>query len=74
LLVPIPSGTRLIYGYKKMFYSEKVRFDSLQHTEVRSVPTSVSDLLEGEIVFVGRDIYVKEAGSIYRHRASPYLS
>lgn len=74
LLVPIPSGTRLIYGYKKMFYSEKVRFDSLQHTEVRSVPTVVSDLLEGEIVFVGRDIYVKEAGAIYRHRASPYLS
>ena len=74
LFVPIPSGTRLIYGYKKMFYSEKIRFDSLQHTEVRSVPTVVSDLLEGEIVFVGRDIYVKESGAIYRHRAAPYLS
>ena len=74
LFVPIPSGTRLIYAYKGMYFSEKVRFDSLQHTEVRVAPNLVTDLLEGEIVFVGRDIYVKEAGAIYRHRAAPYLA
>lgn len=70
----ITDGFDVITAFRKLHTSEVYRFDSLQHTDARVAPTVVSDLKEGEIVFVGRDIYVKEAGEIYRHRAAPYLA
>jgi hypothetical protein len=73
LTTPITSGAKIVYGYKKMYFSEKIRFDSLQHTDVKVAPTVLADLENGEIIFVGRDIFVREGGEIYRHRASPYI-
>lgn len=73
LATPLLSGTRIIYGYKKMYFSEKLRFDSLQHTDVKVAPTALADLENGEVIFVGRDIFVREGNEIFRHRANPYI-
>ena len=66
LLNPIPSGTNIVYGYKKMYYSEKLRFDTLQHTAVKSAPAVLTDMLYNEVRVVGPDIWIKSGETIYK--------
>ena len=64
--VDIPSGTNIVYGYKKMYYSEKLRFDTLQHTAVKTAPTVLPDMLYNEVRVVGPDIWIKSGETIYK--------
>ena len=66
LVNPIPSGTNIVYGYKKMYYSEKLRFDTLQHTAVKTAPTVLPDMLYNEVRVVGPDIWIKSGETIYK--------
>jgi hypothetical protein len=68
----IPSGSRIVYGYKKMYFSEKIRFDTLETTFVTTAPTELNDMKHGEIRFVGRNIYVRDGELLYRHHGSQY--
>ena len=66
LAVPIPSGTSIVYGYKKMYYSEKLRFDTLQHTAVKAAPAILADMLYNEVRVVDGDIWLKSGEVIYK--------
>jgi hypothetical protein len=68
----IPSGSRIVYGFKKMYFSEKIRFDTLQTTFVTTAPTTLEDMRHGEIRFIGRNIYVRDGELLYRHHGSQY--
>lgn len=70
---PILGGADVVYGYKKTALIEKLRFDTLQHTDVATVPATVTDMEQGEITFVGKDIFVKVGNEIYRHSATLFL-
>jgi hypothetical protein len=63
---PIPSGTNIVYGYKKMYYSEKLRFDTLQHTAVNAAPAILADMLYNEVRVVDGDIWIKSGEVIYK--------
>ena len=64
--VDIPSGTNIVYGYKKMYYSEKLRFDTLQHTAAKAAPAILADMLYNEVRVVDGDIWIKSGEVIYK--------
>ena len=70
--IVIPSGSRIVYGYKQMYFSEKIRFDTLQTTFATTAPTTLEDMRHGEIRFIGRNIYVRDGELLYRHHGSQY--
>ncbi len=68
----IPAGVTIVYGYKQMYFAEKIRFDTLQTTYVTTAPTTLEDMRHGEIRFIGRNIYVRDGELLYRHHGSQY--
>jgi hypothetical protein len=68
----IPAGVTIVYGYKQMYFAEKIRFDTLQTTFVTTAPTTLEDMRHGEIRFIGRNIYVRDGELLYRHHGSQY--
>jgi hypothetical protein len=73
LLNPIPSGTNIVYGYKKMYYSEKLRFDTLQHTAVATAPIAVENMLSNEVRIVDGNVFIKSGATIYKIAGASYL-
>lgn len=68
----IPAGYEVVNAFKKLSTSEVYRFDTLQTTGVAVDPPNAASMLDGEIRFVGRNIYVKEGETIWRHHGSSY--
>ena len=69
---PIPAGVEVVNAFKKLSTSEVYRFDTLQTTGVAGVPPDAASMLEGEIRFVGENIYRKDGEIIYRWHGSQY--
>ena len=68
----IPAGYEVVNAFKKLSTSEVYRFDTLQTTGVAGVPPDAASMLNGEIRFVGEDIYRKDGEIIYRWHGSLY--
>ena len=68
----IPAGYEVVNAFKKLSTSEVYRFDTLQATGVAGVPPDAASMLEGEIRFVGENIYRKDGEIIYRWHGSQY--
>jgi len=70
LFVPIPSGTRLIYGYKKVDYAERVRAKLFQMEGSALAPTSEGGgdyFQNGEFMFHESYLYWRDGNGNY-HR------
>ena len=68
----IPAGYEVVNAFKKLSTSEVYRFDTLQTTGVAGVPPDAASMLDGEIRFVGENIYRKDGEIIYRWHGSQY--
>tara|TARA_R110000787_G_scaffold2575_1_gene10130 strand:- start:75 stop:2648 length:2574 start_codon:yes stop_codon:yes gene_type:complete len=69
---PIPAGVEVVNAFKKLSTSEVYRFDTLQTTGVAVDPPNEASMLDGEIRFVGLNIYRKDGDVIYRWHGSLY--